>query len=93
MPRRHRAARDRGLPEGPPERPSNVAPEWASAEGATVRAVSGEKGKAYRCPGCQQMIHSGTPHLVVVADSDIEGRRHWHTACWGRELRRRGHEV
>ena len=93
MPRKHRAARERSLPEGPPERPTNVAPEWASADGFTVRAVSGEKGKAYRCPGCQQLILPGAPHLVVVTGGDIGGRRHWHTPCWRRELRRLRHEV
>jgi len=71
----------------------NVAPEWAAAEDATVRAVSGEKGKSYRCPGCQQLIQPGVPHLVVVSGEDLEGRRHWHTPCWKRELRRRGHLV
>jgi hypothetical protein len=32
-------------------------------------------------------------HLVVVEADDVEGRRHWHTECWRRELRRRGHRV
>ena len=27
------------------------------------------------------------PELKV---EDVEGRRHWHTPCWQRELRRRG---
>jgi hypothetical protein len=74
----------------PPGRPVGVAPEWAFREGFTVRTVSGEKGKSYRCPGCQQLIRPGTPHLVVVTASDVEGRRHWHTECWRRELKRLG---
>ena len=90
MPRRHRSARDRDAPLDAPERPRNVAPEWASMDGATVRQVPGEKGKSYRCPGCQQEIRPGTAHLVVVERDDVEGRRHWHTPCWRRELRRRG---
>lgn len=90
MPRRHRSARDRdSLPE-PPVRPLSVAPEWASAEGFSVRGVSGEKGKTYVCPGCHQVIRPGTPHLVVMMDGELEGRRHWHTECWRRELRRQG---
>ena len=93
MPRRHRAARDRVTGPEALERPIGVAPAWAQAEGATVRAVTGEKGKAYRCPGCLQEIRAGIPHLVVVEHDDVEGRRHWHTGCWRRELRRRGAPV
>jgi hypothetical protein len=93
MPRRHRAARERGSPE-PVARPTSVAPEWAvGIEGVAVRAVSGEKGKAYRCPGCQREILPGTAHLVVMSEGDLEGRRHWHTPCWRQELRRRGHAT
>lgn len=45
--------------------------------------------KEYRCPGCQQMIRPGTPHIVAWtedtlwgAEYGIEGRRHWHNSCW-----------
>jgi hypothetical protein len=93
MPRKHRAARDRPLRLDVVERPLGVAPEWAQIDGAIVRSVSGEKGKSYRCPGCLQEIRASTPHLVVVEHDDVEGRRHWHTACWRRELRRRGYPV
>ena len=90
MPRRHRAARERSDPD-PVARPTSVAPEWAvGIEGVEVRAVSGEKGKAYRCPGCEQLIQPGTPHLVVMREGELEGRRHWHAPCWRQELRRRG---
>jgi hypothetical protein len=92
MPRRHRAARERERDRAPvpPEMPRGMAPEWAQVEGATVRAVSGEPRKVYRCPGCNQEIRPGTPHLVVVMEGDSEGRRHWHTPCWRHELKRRG---
>jgi hypothetical protein len=93
MPRKHRAARDREVRLEAVERPLGMAPGWARIEGAVVRSVSGERGKTYRCPGCLQEIRVGTPHLVVVEHDDMEGRRHWHTACWGRELRRRGYPV
>lgn len=66
-----------------------MTPAWARVEGAEVRTVGGGS-KAYRCPGCQQEIRPGTPHLVVVEGHDVEGRRHWHTPCWRGELRRRG---
>ena len=94
MPRRHRSARERAGAPDPIERPSTVAPEWAvGVDGVVVRAVSGEKGKTYRCPGCQQEIRPSVPHLVVVTNEDLTGRRHWHTPCWRHELRRRGYAV
>lgn len=57
-----------------------------------VRSVSGAAAtKDYRCPGCDQIIRPGTPHVVVWPadpglgfDSGPEQRRHWHTACWQR---------
>jgi hypothetical protein len=90
MPRRHRAARDRSdLPEAP-GRPLNLAPDWAQREGIIARAASvGGGGKTYRCPGCQQVIRGGEPHLVIIEEGDVGGRRHWHTPCWRTELRRR----
>jgi hypothetical protein len=69
------------------------APEWAQVEGVTVRAVGGEPGRKYRCPGCEQEFSSTVPHLVVVIEGDVGGRRHWHTNCWRQELRRRGYAV
>jgi hypothetical protein len=45
--------------------------------------------KTYRCPGCNQEIKPGTPHVVVWphtppvgATSSVAYRRHWHTGCW-----------
>jgi len=45
--------------------------------------------KDYACPGCGRAIPAGTAHLVtwradgVLGDAaDLEGRRHWHAACW-----------
>ena len=90
MPRRHGAARERSSGPGAPRSFGGVAPEWAAAEGFRVHAVAGSAGRTYRCPGCQQEIRPGTSHLVVVADGDAEGRRHWHSPCWRQELRRLG---
>jgi hypothetical protein len=87
MPRRNR--RDPGFfiaPEPPPAR--SDAPLWAIVPGFDVRHVGGEK--AYRCPGCDHLIRQGVWHLVVVPLDDPDGRRHWHTECWRRELRRSG---
>ena len=61
-----------------------------------VRPLTGPAtGKTYRCPGCDQEIRPGTPHVVTwpayARDSDLDPwdtesaadrRRHWHTACW-----------
>jgi len=61
-----------------------------------VRPVSGPRaGKPYRCPGCDQEIPPGAPHVVVwpydgpvgVAGGVAE-RRHWHTPCWSARERR-----
>jgi hypothetical protein len=57
-----------------------------------VRSVAGATAtKQYRCPGCQQVISPGVPHVVVwpsipslLSESGVEERRHWHTACWQR---------
>lgn len=51
-----------------------------------VRPMSGAASqKQYRCPGCQQVIPAGTPHVVVWPElHGVDERRHWHTACWQR---------
>lgn len=57
-----------------------------------VRTVAGAAAvKPYRCPGCQQVIAVGTPHVVawpaeaaLLSDSGLDERRHWHTSCWQR---------
>jgi hypothetical protein len=63
------------------------------ADGAwVVRSIPGARAeKAYRCPGCSQLVPPGTPHVVVwpaepswIATSPVEERRHWHTGCWQR---------
>ena len=87
MPRKNR--RDPGYyekPEAPPARAS--APDWALAAGYDVRQVGGQK--EYRCPGCDHAVRAGSWHLVIVPHEDIDARRHWHTECWRKELRRQG---
>ena len=64
------------------------APSWAQAPGYDVRNVGGQK--PYRCPGCDHEVRAGMWHLVVVPVGDTDGRRHWHTECWRKELRRLG---
>ncbi|MFD7624589.1 ATP/GTP-binding protein [Streptomyces sp. NPDC059851] len=56
-----------------------------------VRHVAGASavGKRYRCPGCDQEIPSGTPHLVAWPEyGGVDDRRHWHKACWNAKDRR-----
>ncbi|WP_068397237.1 hypothetical protein [Kribbia dieselivorans] len=51
-----------------------------------VRQLSGASStRAYRCPGCQQELLPGTPHVVVWPVDGLGGvdhRRHWHNSCW-----------
>jgi hypothetical protein len=58
-----------------------------------VRRVSGSGStRDYLCPGCQQGIALGTPHVVAWPAEGIGGledRRHWHTSCWEARDRRR----
>lgn len=64
--------------------------EWRG-EWWTVRSIPGASAaKAYRCPGCAQLIPAGTPHLVTWPETDLDAgdRRHWHTACWAARDRR-----
>jgi hypothetical protein len=72
---------------GPPQ-----TQEWP--DGAwVVRPVPGAAaGKQYRCPGCDQEIWPGTPHVVVwpAQTPGPSERRHWHNACWQRRPRRPG---
>jgi hypothetical protein len=66
-----------------------------------VRRIPGAAAvKAYRCPGCDQEIRPGVPHLVAWPDeigedsggrewNPLDERRHWHTGCWRARDRRR----
>jgi hypothetical protein len=45
--------------------------------------------KAYLCPGCHHEIPPRTGHEVVVPIDAPDLRRHWHSACWRIEVRRR----
>jgi hypothetical protein len=88
MPRKNR--RDPQYFQAPaaPAPPRSAAPPWAELPGFELRHLTSEKG--YRCPGCDHLVRPGVWHLVVVPDSDPDERRHWHTECWKRELKRIG---
>ncbi len=55
-----------------------------------VRRITGSAStKAYRCPGCDQLIPDGVPHVVAWPDHvGVDDRRHWHKACWNAKDRR-----
>ena len=59
----------------------------------TVRRVSGARAtRTYLCPGCQQEVAVGTPHVVAWPAEDsrgLEDRRHWHTGCWNKRNHRK----
>nr|WP_081639880.1 ATP/GTP-binding protein [Actinomadura flavalba] len=60
--------------------------EWVVAAVPGVKAV-----KAYRCPGCDQEIRPGVPHVVAWRADERQGaedRRHWHRPCWAARGRR-----
>jgi hypothetical protein len=66
--------------------------DWAGVAYAVRPVTGGATTKTYRCPGCDQEIRPGTPHVVVwpVDDPGAGHRRHWHTACWRARDRRAG---
>jgi hypothetical protein len=78
-----------------PAKPGSTRHEYIEGD-FRVRHLTGETStKTYRCPGCDQEIRPGVPHVVVwpmegVALAEGEGeRRHWHASCWkARENRR-----
>ncbi|MGW1470211.1 ATP/GTP-binding protein [Streptomyces olivaceus] len=60
-------------------------------ENWNVRHVAGAsaQGKSYRCPGCDQLIPDGVPHVVAwQAHAGVDDRRHWHKSCWSAKDRR-----
>jgi hypothetical protein len=63
---------------------------WQGEEWS-VRQVAGGSapGKVYRCPGCDQEIPGGVPHVVAWPEhGGVDDRRHWHKACWNAKDRR-----
>ena len=90
MGRKNRRREDESRPLGPAyaSRTVEVHPDgdWI------VQRISGAGAtKSYRCPGCDQEIRPGVPHVVAwSADRSAgeEDRRHWHTPCWNARGRR-----
>ena len=72
------ALRLRAGEDGAPRAPAGERVE----DGYVVRRVSGAGARTYRCPGCDQEMPAGQPHVVAWPDGRPDDRRHWHTACW-----------
>jgi hypothetical protein len=90
-----RVDRRRGVVSGRGPVPGSVpgvdrVEEWPDGDWV-VRQVTGAGGRVYRCPGCDQEIRPGVPHVVSWPNwtGGEEERRHWHTPCW-RKRRDRG---
>ncbi|MFI6319885.1 ATP/GTP-binding protein [Nonomuraea sp. NPDC050556] len=83
--RRKESTRPFGFPRGMDRVEEATDGEWK------VRMLTGSTSdKPYRCPGCEQQIRPGEPHIVAWpswSGGDAE-RRHWHTACWRKRLDR-----
>jgi hypothetical protein len=101
VPRRGRRGGGTRPSGGPPPRRPDPVEEAGDGDWVVRRVTGAATGKAYRCPGCDQEIRPGTPHLVswpaYARDSDLDPwdtdsaadrRRHWHTACWRARDRR-----
>jgi len=58
-------------------------------DGYVVRSVAGTASdRTYRCPGCDQELQAGVPHVVAWPEGRPEDRRHWHATCWSARGRR-----
>jgi hypothetical protein len=92
MPRNRRATRENEYEPLDIERLTAGVPrsEMRSGRQWNVRSISAVAAtKAYVCPGCPNPIAIGIAHVVVwradgvLGDAaDVDGRRHWHSACW-----------
>ncbi|QCB94276.1 hypothetical protein [Cellulomonas shaoxiangyii] len=95
MPRSRRSLRRPYGTEPPPldvERATGGRRAESAPDGEwVVQSVRGSD-RAYRCPGCDQVVAPGTAHVVAwrtdVWRDGVEERRHWHAACWQARGRR-----
>lgn len=90
-PRRNRRTPSSGVPD--PEngrRKVEAVEDGPDGEQWYVRHIPGVNAtKVYRCPGCDQEIGVGLPHVVAwKVDGAVDARRHWHTGCWRARGRR-----
>lgn len=63
--------------------------QWQGQEWVVRRITGAAAAKHYRCPGCDQEIPPGVPHLVTWPSlGAVDDRRHWHATCWNARDRR-----
>ncbi|ONK11145.1 ATP/GTP-binding protein [Streptomyces sp. MP131-18] len=62
---------------------------WQGEEWVVRPITGGAAAKHYRCPGCDQEIPPGVPHVVTWPRAGaVDDRRHWHGPCWNARDRR-----
>ncbi|AKG45560.1 ATP/GTP-binding protein [Streptomyces xiamenensis] len=94
-PRRNRSrgqqqpARRSGEEEGGNRYGLESTEDWRGEEWVVRRISGGAAVKHYRCPGCDQEIPPGVPHVVSWPRAGaVDDRRHWHRSCWEARDRR-----
>jgi hypothetical protein len=90
VPRQNRRRADAAVQARPLTTVGERREDWRGEE-YVIRGVTAlGAAKAYRCPGCDQEIRTGLPHLVVwpACDAAASDRRHWHSTCWAARERR-----
>ncbi|GEB50465.1 MULTISPECIES: hypothetical protein [Streptomyces] len=86
---RYASANRRGHDEGRERYGLERTEMWRGEEWAVRQISGGAAVKHYRCPGCDQEIPPGVPHVVAwPLEGDVADRRHWHRACWNARDRR-----
>jgi hypothetical protein len=90
MPRQNRRRDDAARAPRPLSTVGERRDDWRGEEYAVRGVTSAGAAKSYRCPGCDQEIRPGQPHLVAwpAFDGAVSDRRHWHSACWDARDRR-----
>lgn len=76
------------------QRGGEAVERWGDESWRVRQVPGGAAVKTYRCPGCDQEIRPGVPHLVAwpvegLDSSGVVERRHWHPGCWRARDRRR----
>ncbi|MDT0310655.1 ATP/GTP-binding protein [Streptomyces sp. DSM 44917] len=75
--------------DGPREYGLEQTDHWRGEEWTVRRITGSAAAKHYRCPGCDQEIPPGVPHVVAWPSlGTVEERRHWHGPCWNARDRR-----
>ena len=86
-----RIRRERSGPPAAVPGPERVE-SWPDGDWVVRQQPGAGTTKTYRCPGCDQEIAPGTPHVVAWpadgVNTGVDERRHWNRSCWQHRLRR-----